>query len=52
MIPKEIIEILKKREKDFLKTKSFSQQPGIYAFFYIGSDFPLFGDVVKKHQII
>ena len=48
----EIIKLLKERKKDFLKTETFSQQPGIYAFFYIGEDFPLFGDKVKKNQLI
>ncbi|QXP66263.1 GIY-YIG nuclease family protein [Polaribacter sp. AHE13PA] len=52
MTTEEIIELLKERETDFLKTKTFSQFPGIYAFFYIGSDFPLLGDSVSKHQII
>lgn len=52
MTSKEIIELLKERETDFLKTKTFSQLPGIYAFFYIGNDFPLLGDSVSKHQII
>ncbi len=52
MTIKEIIELLKDRETDFLKTKSFSKFPGIYAFFYIGNDFPLLGDIVSKHQII
>jgi len=48
----EIIELLKEKETDFLKTNSFSKFPGIYAFFYIGNDFPLLGDSVSKHQII
>jgi len=48
----EVIDILKEREIDYLKTKSFSQQPGIYALFYIGEDFPLLGDQVSKHEII
>ena len=52
MTTKEIIELLKERETDYLKTKTFSQLPGIYAFFYIGNDFPLLGDSVYKHQII
>jgi hypothetical protein len=52
MTTKEIIELLKERETDFLKTKTFSKLPGIYAFFYIGNDFPLLGDSVSKHQII
>jgi len=52
MTLKEIIKVLKKREKDFLTTETFSKQSGIYALFYIGSDFPLLGDIVKKHQII
>ena len=52
MTTEKIIEILKKRETDYLKTKTFSQLPGIYAFFYIGNDFPLLGDSVSKHQII
>jgi hypothetical protein len=52
MTTKEIIELLKEKETDFLKTKSFSKFPGIYAFFFIGNDFPLLGDAVAKHQII
>jgi hypothetical protein len=52
MTTEEIIELLKERETDFLKTNTFSQLPGIYAFFYIGNDFPLLGDSVSKHQII
>jgi len=52
MTTKEIIELLKEKETDFVKTKTFSQHPGIYAFFYIGNDFPLLGDSVSKHQII
>ncbi len=52
MITKEIIELLKEKETDFLKTKSFSQFPGIYAFFFIGNDFPLIGNSVTKNQII
>ncbi len=49
---KKIIDILRKNETDFLKTKSFSQLPGIYAFFYIGNDFPLLEHSVPQHQII
>lgn len=52
MTTKEIIELLKEKKTDFLKTKSFSKFPGIYAFFYIGDDFPLLGNSVSKHQII
>lgn len=52
MTTKEIIELLKEKETDFLKTNSFSKFPGIYAFFYIGKKFPLLGDSVSKHQII
>jgi len=52
MTTKEIIKLLKERETDFLKTKSFSKFPGIYALFYIGNDFPLLGDYISKHQII
>ena len=52
MITGEIIELLKGKETDYLKTKSFSNLPGIYAFFYIGNDFPLLGDSVSKHQIV
>ena len=48
----EIISILKEKEEDFLNIKSFSSKPGIYAIFYIGKDFPILGDEVKKHQII
>ncbi len=52
MTTKEIIELLKEKETDFLKTKTFSQLPEIYAFFYVGNDFPLLGDSISKHQII
>ena len=52
MKTKEIIELLKVKETDFKKTTLFSKLPGIYALFYIGSDFPLLGDSVTKHQII
>lgn len=52
MTTKEVIELLKGKETDLLKTKSFSKFPGIYAFFFIGNDFPLLGDSVAKHQII
>lgn len=52
MTTKGIIELLKEKETDFLNTKSFSKFPGIYAFFFIGNDFPLLGDSVSKHQII
>jgi len=52
MTTKEIIELLKEKETDFLKIKSFSKYPGIYAFFFIGNDFPLLGDSVSKNQII
>ena len=52
MTTKVIIELLKEKETDFLKIKSFSKFPGIYAIFYIGNDFPLLGDSISKHQII
>lgn len=52
MTTKEVIKLLKERETDFLKTKSFSPLPGIYAFFFIGNEFPVFSDAVSKHQII
>ncbi|MDG4946851.1 hypothetical protein NMK71_10525 [Weeksellaceae bacterium KMM 9713] len=52
MSTKEIIEFLREKETDFLKIDSFSKLPGIYAIFYIGNDFPLIGDKVKKHDII
>jgi hypothetical protein len=52
MTTKGIIDLLKERETHFLKTKSFSKLPGIYAFFFIGTDFPLLEDAVKRHQII
>jgi hypothetical protein len=48
----EIIDLLKKRETAYFKTKSFSKLPGIYAFFYTGKDFPVFGSAVSNHQII
>ena len=52
MTTKEIIDLMKEKETAFLKTKSFSKLPGIYAFFFIGNDFPMLGDLVSKHQII
>jgi len=52
MTTKEIIELLRKEETDFLKIKSFSKFPGIYTIFFTGDDFPLLGDSVSKHQII
>ncbi len=52
MEPHRIIDVLKEREKAYLETSSFSNQPGIYAFFFIGSQLPLIGDAVKKHDII
>lgn len=52
MTIEEIIESLKERETDFTEIMTFSQLSGIYAFFYIGNDFPLLGDSVSKHQII
>lgn len=52
MKTQKIVEILRKRETDYSETKTFSQLPGIYAFFYIGNDFPLLGDSVSKHEII
>lgn len=52
MTTKEVIKLLKERETDFLKTKSFSPLPGIYAFFFVGNEFPIFSDAVSKHQII
>lgn len=48
----EIIKLLREKETDYLKTKSFSKFPGIYALFFIGNDFPLLGSSVSKHQII
>ncbi len=47
-----IIETLKAKEKPYMQTGTFSQSPGIYAFFFIGNDFPLLGDAVSKHEII
>ena len=52
MTTKEIIELLHAREMEYLKTRTFSKLPGIYAFFFIGNDFPIFGDTITKHQII
>lgn len=52
MTTNEIIDLLKERKTDFLKTNLFSKLPGIYAFFYIGENFPLFDDIISKHQII
>lgn len=48
----QIIDLLKQREIEFLKTKTFSQLPGIYAFFFIGDKFPILGESVSRHQII
>ena len=52
MRTEEIIQLLKERKTDFLKTKLFSEFPGIYAFFYIGNDFPILHDSVSKNEII
>lgn len=52
MPTKKIIDLLKEKETEFIKVKTFSKLPGIYALFYIGNDFPLLGDSVTKHQII
>jgi hypothetical protein len=52
MTTEQIIDLLIERETDYLKIKSFSKLPGVYAIFYIGNSFPVFGDSVKKHQII
>lgn len=48
----EIIKVLKERKTEFLKIQRFSQNPGIYAVFFHGDHFPVFGDVVSKNQII
>ncbi len=48
----DVIQVLKDKELEYLKTNSFSKLPGIYAFFFIGDHFPVFGDAVSKHQII
>lgn len=47
-----IINLLKKRRTNFLEIKNFSLKSGIYAFFFIGDEFPYFGDKVTKHHII
>jgi hypothetical protein len=52
MTTNDIIELLKNKKADFIKTKSFSQLPGIYAIFYIGDNFPILGNLVSKHQLI
>lgn len=49
---KEIIELLEVKKTAFTKTKTFSKLPGIYAFFYIGNNFPVFGESVTKDQLI
>ena len=48
----EVIKFLKTKERAYLKTKIFSQNPGIYAFFFIGDIFPVFSENVQNHQII
>lgn len=52
MTTKEIVDLLRFRETEYIKTKTFSKSPGIYALFFIGDDFPILGDSVSKHQII
>lgn len=52
MNSKEIINALKEGKTEYLKIQSFSQNPGIYAVFFHGDHFPVFGDVVSKNQII
>ncbi len=52
MTTQDIINLLKERETEYSLIHSFSKLPGIYAFFFIGNGFPLFGEVVSKHQIV
>lgn len=52
MTTTEVIGYLKEKRTDFLRVKTFSEFPGIYALFYIGESFPFFGNVVSKHEII
>ncbi|OJV36896.1 MAG: hypothetical protein BGO29_01790 [Bacteroidales bacterium 36-12] len=52
MTTKEIVDLLRFRETEYIKTKTFSKLPGIYALFFIGDNFPILGDSVSKHQII
>lgn len=47
----EIIKHLIKGEKSFTDT-IFSKNPGIYAIFFRGDEFPMLGNLVKKHQLI
>jgi len=47
-----IILHLIKNAKPFLEIDSFSDSPGIYAFFFYGDDFPLAGYSPKKGEII
>lgn len=52
MSTQEVIKLLKDRETEYLNTKTFSDSPGIYAFFFVGNEFPIFNKAVSKHQII
>ena len=47
-----IIEQLKTEETPYNEVMVFSKRAGIYAIFYIGDYFPVFGVQVKKHEII
>jgi hypothetical protein len=48
----DIISFLKEHETAYLNIQSFSKLPGIYAVFFIGKDFPLLGNAVRKHDIV
>lgn len=48
----EIIELLRQKETPYREISRFSQLPGIYAIFFIGNNFPVFGGAVSRHQII
>lgn len=52
MTTQSIIKVLNAKRINFSETISLSNLPGIYAFYFIGDDFPLLGDSVTKNQII
>lgn len=52
MDKKKVILLLKKRKLNYTEISNFSKFPGIYAIFFIGNDFSILGNKVKKHQVI
>ena len=52
MKTEKIISLLREKEVKYSEISVFSKLPGIYAIFFIGNNFPIIGNEIKKHQII